>query len=295
MTISPPERNAVTRYGTGLLHTEVRALPGGLFQWRRTPGPYAPAPFVPVPRTPPVPAAPGAHAVFGAADGAGRTYHVDGEHSVAYLILTGGPGAVPSQALHDLGTTLRALHDVPPPPSTRAHGSRGLDRLDSWLTGRAPAPRAAQAAEQMRKALGDAAWTTVRAWYERAVTDTPTVLSHGAAGLGSLIAGPDGSATLLAGEDLSVLPWYLDLGWVIGELVELKWQLGGDPVAWQAHIDALSKGYGRDLGADWQWLAVLRILLHVHDIAAYLDEPVDSFQQYADFLRFLIGLRGAVT
>ncbi|ALC22065.1 phosphotransferase [Streptomyces pristinaespiralis] len=295
MTLQTIEADAVTRYGTGLLRTEVRPLAGGLHQWRRTPGPYAPAPFVPVPRTLPVVTGPGARVVFGAADGVGRTYHLEGEHSVAYLLLTGGPGAVPPQALRDLGTTLRALHDVPPPASARAHGSRGLDRLDSWLTGRAPAPRAAQAAEQIRKALGDPAWATVRGWHQRVVGDTSTVLAHGAAGLGSLIAGSDGSATLLAGEDLSVLPWYVDIGWIIGELVELKWQLGGDPVAWQAHIDALCEGYGRDPGADWQWLAVLRIMLHVHDIAAYLDEPVDSFHQYADFLRFLIGLRGAVT
>jgi phosphopantothenoylcysteine decarboxylase/phosphopantothenate--cysteine ligase len=82
----------------------------------------------------------------------------------------------------------------------------------------------------------------------------------------------------------------VDLGWVVGELVELKWQVGGDPGQWQRLTDALCDGYGRELGPDWHRMAALRVLLHVHDFAGYAGGTGDWLESYVGFLRFLIDL-----
>ncbi|MFI1254195.1 flavoprotein [Streptomyces netropsis] len=285
-----------TGFGTGLLRTSVHDLPTGGRRWRREPGPLAPVPFQPA----------GdevdrllrgigdigdARMATGTADGPARLYDVRGDVSVAHLLLNREPGAELEKPLHDLGRLLRAVHGLKPPAGLPTGPSRGLTRLGDWLAGRAAAPRAACAQGQLRRSLGEARWTQVLAWHHRTVTDPDTTLGHGAAGLGSLVVDPvSGGVELLVGEDVCVAPWYVDLGWVVGELVELQWQVGGDKGGWQSLTDALFEGYGRDLGPEWNRIAALRILLHVHDIAAYLDDFDRGFDHYCDFLRFLIDL-----
>ncbi|AVZ73524.1 hypothetical protein SLUN_16375 [Streptomyces lunaelactis] len=66
--------------------------------------------------------------------------------------------------------------------------------------------------------------------------------------------------------------------------------MGGDKESWQALTSALFEGYGRELGQEWKSMAALRILLHVHDIAAYVDDFDRGFDHYCDFLRFLVDL-----
>ncbi|MFF8646408.1 hypothetical protein [Streptomyces sp. NPDC015345] len=143
----------------------------------------------------------------------------------------------------------------------------------------------------MQRSLGAERWARVNKWYRTITEDTDVTLVHGAPGLGSLVSGASPESTaILTGEDLAVAPWYYDLGWVLGELVELRWHLGGDQQAWQVLVDALFEGYGRDLGVWWNQAAALRTLLHVHDIAAYVGWHSSGFNQYASFLAFLIDL-----
>ncbi|UQA94428.1 flavoprotein [Streptomyces halobius] len=287
---------AGTEFGTGLLRTSVQELPTGGRRWRRVPGPLAPNPFQ---------AAGGevyrllgaigdfgkSRITLGDADGAVRLYDVRGEVTAARLLLRREPGAELAEPLHDMGRLLRAVHDLEPPAGPGTGPSRGLTRLGDWLAGRAADPRAACVQGQVRRSLGEARWAQVLAWHHRTVTDSGTTLAHGAAGLGSLVVDRDsGGVDLLIGEDVCMAPWYVDLGWVVGELVELQWQVGGDKGAWQSLTDALFEGYGRDLGPEWKEIAALRILLHVHDIAAYLDDFDHGFDHYCDFLRFLIDL-----
>ncbi|MEU2515162.1 hypothetical protein [Streptomyces syringium] len=294
-TAAPP----LTEYGTGLLRTTVLPLPDGTYEWRRAPGPLAPAPFV---RLSPEavarladaagrPAPGGVLLAPARPDGEARTYRVAGAESVAFVLLTSGVTPALHDPLRGLGRALRALHDTPPGELPAGRRSRGLDRLVTWLDGHTPSPRAAHAQAQVRRALGPDRWARVRGWAEEVTSDDQVVFAHGAAGLGSLVVGgPPGTAALLTGEDVCAAPWYVDLGWVVGELVELKWQLGGDPATWQSLIDALFDGYGRDLGTDWRKLAALRVLLHVHDIAAYLDDHQGGFDHYSSFLKFLTDL-----
>ncbi|MGW2329934.1 flavoprotein [Streptomyces sp. NPDC001700] len=298
------EEAEASEFGTGLLRTRVRALPGGGHRWRRTPGPLAPVPF-----QPPVPGEPhaepragwtdaadragadGARLVAGTADGPARLYDVRGGVSAAHLLLHGAPAATLEKPLHALGQLLRTVHDRPAPAGLPPGPSRGLTRLGDWLSGRSASPRAACAQGQVRRSLGEERWARLRCWYRATVTDSATTLAHGAAGLGSLVVDrTSGGVDLLIGEDVCTAPWYVDLGWVVGELVELQWQLGGDKDAWQTLTDALFEGYGRDLGEEWNRTAALRILLHVHDIAAYLDDFDHGFDHYCGFLRFLVDL-----
>ncbi|MET9678860.1 hypothetical protein [Streptomyces coeruleorubidus] len=290
-----PEASAVAEYGTDLLRTSVRAVPGG-HEWTRAPGPSAPEPFRPV-------TGPAGRAAVVGGDGAafltvgrpvgeGRLYTVEGGESVANRLLSAGPSPRLREPLRGLGLALRRLHDGGPPPVAERLGPpRGLVRLDTWLDGRAPVPPAAYVGAQLRTRLGPRRWSRAVDWSRGITEDTDVTLVHGAPGLGSLVAGSGvGPDALLTGEDLAVAPWYFDLGWVLGELIELRWQLGGDQEDWQLLLEALFDGYGRDLGDEWSRAAALRILLHVHDIAAYVGWHTAGFDHYATFLTFLLDL-----
>lgn len=280
-------------FGTGLLRTTVTAGPDGAFVWRREPGPYAPQPFVPthagLAAAVTATGSPGAARwVPGVADGVARTYRVGGDRAVAGLILRDGPAADLVPALTGLGRALRDLHAVEPPADAPlARTPRAVARMRAWLDGRAASPRAAYAESLLRGRLGATRLDAVRALTDRIVTDPDTVLCHGAPGLGSLIPTADGTDALI-GEDLCRAPRYLDLGWALGELVELRWYLGGDAAAWAALLDALLAGYGSDLGDAWRELAAFRVLLHVHDYTAYVGWDEKVFERYTGFAAYLL-------
>jgi phosphopantothenoylcysteine decarboxylase/phosphopantothenate--cysteine ligase len=285
----------VVETGTSLLRTAVLRAPDGGLRLRRAPGQRAPREFVPVDpalherlaaiRTPQ-----GARLALSEANGPVRLYPVDGADSVAKRLLLGGPRAELIPPAHALGGLLRAVHELDPPPGLLARPARGVERLSRWLAGRSVDAYAAYAAEEIRRHLGPERWAAVHARFTRLVEEEEPVLAHGAAGLGSMIVGETGADALLIGEDLCLASWRLDVAWVIGEFVELRWQLGGDQQAWQALLDAFFEGYGRNLGDEWPQLAALRILLHVHDIAAYADWYRAGFDHYAGFLKFLLDL-----
>ncbi|MGK4582152.1 hypothetical protein [Kitasatospora sp. HPMI-4] len=285
----------LAEFGTGLLRTTVTGTDGEEFHWRRTLGDLAPEPFVPAAHpllqglaalTP----SGDARLVLSADGGDSRTYRVRGTESAAGVLLRGGPLAALEEPLRGMGRLLAAVHACPVPdgPATLPR-SRALTRLGDWLAGRAQSPRAALLESHLRAGLGEDRLARVREWYDRLAEDTDLVLVHGAPGLGSLVVGATAAtADLLTGEDVSVAPWYSDLGWVVGELVELKWYVGGDQDAWGRLLSALFDGYGRDLGPEWSRSAALRVLLHLHDFTAYVGWSRDEIDRYAGFLRFLI-------
>ncbi|MDF6019132.1 hypothetical protein [Streptomyces sp. JH34] len=286
-----------TVYGTDLLRTSVRPVPRDRgWEWTRTTGPLAPVAFQPLTGLGDRLAAVGREGsvrlAVGRTEGPGRVYAVGGQESVANRLLSDGPLPVLHKPLHGLGLALAGLHADGPPPGTEPLGPpRGLVRLDTWLSGRAPVARAAYVGAQLQRRLGPERWARVTGWCRDVTEDTDVTLVHGAPGIGSLVVESDtGQASLLSGEDLAVAPWYFDLGWVLGELVELRWQLGGDRQGWQVLLEALFEGYGRDAGEEWNRMAVLRILLHVHDIAAYVGWHTAGFDHYTTFLIFLIDL-----
>ncbi|WFE30322.1 phosphotransferase [Solwaraspora sp. WMMD791] len=286
----------VTRdFGTGLLRTQVRPLPDGGHRWHRRPGPLAPRPFVPsvvglAERLGRSDGSAPVRWVAGRANGPQRSYDVRGNRAVAGRLLQDGPTDDLVELLHGYGRCLRALHAVDP-DEVGVDGDgppRGLARFTTWLDGRAPQPRAAYAESMLRPRLGRAALARLREHTGR-IAAAEQVLCHGAPGLGALvIADPGPGADALIGEDLCRAPWWFDLGWTLGELIELQWYLGGNRSAWQRLIDALLRGYGRDLDDRWRDTVALRVLLHVHDYTAYVGWDATVFDKYTGFARYLL-------
>ncbi|MFF6774201.1 hypothetical protein ACFY8W_11610 [Streptomyces sp. NPDC012637] len=309
-------------FGTGLLRTRVTGgaagTGAGRYVWERRPGALAPAPFAapltdaaPVTDSAPLTdAAPATDAVrrlldggdasvrwapgTPTADGEGRIYRVRGPESAAGRLLYHGPDDELADALRGLGAALRTLHDTPLPTGAVTPGPlpRGLVRFTDWLAGRSPQPRAAYAETLLRPRLGESRMARLHGLCERIAADADRVPCHGAAALGSLVPaeGAPGEADMLVGEDLCLAPWYWDLGWTLGELVELKWYRGDSGPAWPKLLDALFEGYGRSLGDDWSSLAALRVLLHLHDYTAYVGWDERNFEKYTGFATFLLDL-----
>ncbi|GAB3251864.1 hypothetical protein GCM10027425_10010 [Alteromonas gracilis] len=289
MTAAPVGRTeqGVQRFGTRLLLTTIESA-GSSHAWTRHPGDLAPRPFVPAAHATELlpPEVPGAlvRLVTGRAAGPGRTYRTDSAHTLAEDLLERRrcrdlDHLVPTFA--DLGAALRRLHEQPAPPAHALGGARALDRLRDWLEGRAGSSRLDPLADRLgggaRRRLIDLA------------TPAPheTVVSHGAASLGSLVGPGARGYDLLTGEDLCLADHRFDLGFVVGELAELAWQLAWEPSAWSPLVRALCEGYGTDDSVvDW---AALRMAVHAHDIAAYtaVDEAV--LAPYARWIRHLLG------
>lgn len=267
----------VSTYATDLLISEVHAHPDG-YRWTRRPGPAAPGPFR-VPSTALAAALTGigsredVRLLLGEATAwGGRTYHPVGDHQpVVHWLLLGGPEGVPGgaealeTALRGVGALLAEIHRLPARGLLAGSASaRPLERLRTWLTGPAD--------EILRAHITGTTARTLLDWCEEALDPRRDhVVSHGAPGLGSLVLeARSGAAGLLVGEDVCLAPWQFDLGWLIGDLVELRWAVGGSrPSRWQRLVDAVTEGYGRDLGDAWHRWAALNIAVHVHDRATY--------------------------
>ncbi|MER6947261.1 flavoprotein [Nonomuraea sp. NPDC000554] len=285
-----PGSGPVEEDGTEFLRMEVVAEPPG-FVWRRRPGRLAPAPFAPVDpelneRLAKLCGAADVRFVPGEPDGEFRSYRVGGRESAARLLLRDGPGESLERLVRGAGQALRELHGVAPGSAGRVpHGTR---RLQGWLAGRSPSGAASAAAALLADRLGPTSWDRLRRWSAEQYADPDVTLAHGAPGLGALAV----TGEFLVGEDLCAAPWYHDLAWLAGELVELRWLRDGDPHDWQRLLDALFEGYGRDLGAEWNRHVATRVALHLHDICAYVGLDVSLVGTYAGFLDFLINVDG---
>lgn len=291
-TPAPPRR-----FGTALLQTAVDGDDEHGYRWTRRPGPAAPAGFAdPTHSTDPalltltVPETRGAvRLALGTPDGAARHYRADAPASIASLLLYADRGHELAADLHGLGRLLRRLHDsaFAAGPATATELPRGWQRLAHWLHDRPATGDAGTARETLQGQLGVDRWNRLRRWTD-AVADAPAGRCHGAPGLGSVIPGGQrDDPVLLTGEDVAAAPWTWDLGWVVGELVELTWQLGRS-TGLPELLGALFTGYGRDLGDQWSRHAALRIALHVHDFSAYTTGSADILRGYGDFVAFLI-------
>lgn len=285
--------DVVDAFGTGLLETTVRRARDGGFTWTRQPGPLAPSGFT---RVPPVverqagEATAPARLCVGGSDPHRRDYAVAGRHSMATLLIEHGPDGDAAALLHGLGAALRRLHEAAPPAVDGA-APPTVARLDRWLDGRAAVPAAAAAGQLLRTTVDEPMWEVLRSWTAELVGCRDGVRVHGAPGLAALVPDRDRrTAALLTGEDLGTGPRELDLGFVLGELIEMRWRCGGDGGAWQALVDALGEGYGAELGPRVHRVAALRVALHLHDYTAYVRWDAEEIKRYGSFLGFLTTL-----
>lgn len=260
-----------------------------------------------------------------ASEGGGVLYRAPGAFSVARLLPSGDDTAyrLSVRALADAGRTLRQLHDVPWEFGVpRPH--QGVRRLLAWLS-RAPAATEAEATARLgalaRDRLGPRLWTRLTDWAE-ATQEPPggggAVLLHGAPSTGWLVPSPAGDhSVLLTGEEVTGGDPALDVGWVLGELHELRSAaargLGaagqGPPVDHPAAARALLAGYLRTedggtsllkedaaaaLPPGTERAATLRLAIHMRDFASFVGWHED-LRHYADLLAETLDADGAPT
>lgn len=267
----------IRQFRTGYLHTIVLDAGDGSYTWVRRAGPDRDRALGPpsaalreviatVGGTPVTLAMPELEAQHD-----GVAYRVGGSSSVAHLLLgvsTGVPATV-TPVLRGAGAALAGLHGCALPAGESLPAPPGWRRLARWLR-TAAGPRAvARLHTHLTPALGRRRVSTAEGWCDP--VEGRRVLLHGGPGTGSLIVGGvPGTGHLLTGEDLSAGPAESDLGWMLGELVELR-EAGPSPARddYDAMIAAFLSGYGRavDHSALGRY-AALRLLVHLHDFAA---------------------------
>ncbi|RPK62636.1 hypothetical protein EES43_13165 [Streptomyces sp. ADI96-02] len=226
----------VAAHGTGLQLTRVHHEPGGGFLWWHGPGPGRTGPL----RAPgrllarvPAPAAASGAALLstGTPYGDGLLHRAAGSASAAAWLRDPRPqaGRLVAHALVAAGRALRLLHDVPLPPDLEPVDLPGVRRMRAWAAGTGPsAPAAVRLRQRAREVWGRARTALLLDWAHDALRpagpgDVVAPL-HGWASAGALVPPRTrGRVALLTGEDLGVGRRELDLGWMLGDLVELAW------------------------------------------------------------------------
>ncbi|MFI5678361.1 phosphotransferase family protein [Streptomyces cellulosae] len=242
----------------------------------------------------------------------GVLYRVPGAVSVARLLPSGDDTAfrLSVSALTDVGKTLRRLHQEPwELPERPPH--HGVRRLLAWVLGEENTPGATQLRALARARLGSSLWTRLTDWSQAAAEPTGrggAVLLHGAPSTGWLVPSPAGDHTaLLTGEEVTGGDPALDLGWLLGELHELRTAaargLGsaghGPPVDYAGAARALLSGYtGGDGTAavprGTARAATLRLAVHMRDFASFVGWHED-LRHYCDLLAETLHEDGAPT
>lgn len=333
-----PAPVTVRAYGTRYLRITVRRHDDGRFTWLRTPGPDHPGsgplpgaavrdlldraghhpggaglvlgrPEPPAPR--PAPDAPEAPDAPDATDppgpSSGVLYDVPAPFSAAVLLQSGEEAArqAVADALRAAGRTLRRLHRERTPLPEPLPPHRGLARLRSWTAGEPRPGDAVRLRDGVRARLGPRLWTRLADWAHAPAPVASRRLLHGAPSLGWLVPTPRcGGAVLLTGEEVTVGEPAGDLGWLLGELAELRGAaargLGGAarhrPGDFTEPARALLEGY---LGPGPHPVppegtarhATLRLATHMHDYAAYVGWH-DDLTAYADLLAKFLDAHG---
>lgn len=310
----------VREYGTRYLRISVRYHRDTGFSWLRVPGPAHTRPQR-LPSTAVGAAlrrvdtaiggarlALGEWAVGPAAQGERRPgarpgvlYRVPGAVSVARLLPSGDDTAfqLSSRALSDVGRTLRRLHQEPwELPRRPPH--HGVRRLLAWVSEEEDTPETTRLRALARTRLGPSLWARLTDWVE-AAHEPPggrgAVLLHGAPSTGWVVPSPTGGhPALLTGEEVTGGDPALDLGWLLGEVYELRAAAErgfgaagqGPPVDYRLAAHALLSGYtGSDGTAavppGTARAATLRLAVHMRDFAAFVGWHED-LRHYCDLL-----------
>jgi hypothetical protein len=288
----------VARFATGYLETEIYR-DRGAYLWVRRAGPDRDEPFRAVsPRIAEaiaaVPTGPVAWCLP-ESDSPVRRYRAPGARPVADIALTQESPAVSERLygmLRNTGRALRAVHDALTPEPT-AEPPPGPSRLATWMAGGLGSAAAARLREAALRRLGDRRWERVRSWNK--TNGSADRFLHGAPGLGGIVPGRDLDAgVLLSGEELARGPAELDVGWLLGDLAELRALGTAIPaLAWMsdratAGTSAVLDGYGPGLDpAALGRVATQRVFTHVHDFAAFVGWQ-DQLLVYLDLLAGLI-------
>ncbi|WP_274031668.1 hypothetical protein [Streptomyces sp. MMBL 11-1] len=247
----------VAEHGTGLQATRVYEEPDGGFLWWHGPGHRYAGPLRAPGRL--VALVPGEEAVVGGAllstgqtHGSGLLHRAAGSASAAAWLRDPRPqaGRLVAHSLTAAARALRALHGVPLPQGPAPAPPPGLRRLREWASGTVPlAPAAERLRRHALEVWGGARTARLLDWADDAERPTgvgaSAVLLHGWASTGALVPPRSrGRVALLTGHDLGAGRRELDLGWMLGDLVELAWS---SPLYRAAHDGAGAPGEGAGL------------------------------------------------
>ncbi|WP_433175452.1 hypothetical protein [Actinoallomurus sp. CA-150999] len=231
----------------------------------------------------------------------GVRYEVPGPVSLAGVLLSGDDPARTEAALllANVGRTLRRVHELSVPADVPARLPSGAARLTERLSARSDVGRTGRLRTLVDEVLGADRLRLVSTWCEGLMrTESTQVLLHGGPGLGTLI--PDsanpGHGALLIGADPTPGPWTLDLGWLLGEILELGGALSATRPGTPPPGDlarALFDGYGRSPVSPVGRTAAVRILTHAYDFAAFAGWHEESVRRSLTLVADLADSDGA--
>lgn len=198
-------------------------------------------------------------------------------------------------ALTEVARGLSGLHRQP--VLAPLSPAPGITRLLRWLDGAHRVGHGDRLYDFARRSWGIAGLDRIRAWAQ-ASCGRPGVLLHGNVSLASILPDTSGGVLpveVLSGAELTSGDPAFDLGWLLGELMELAFVAGGldsDRVP-DLHTDPLAGPVLRAAAhVDPQLLhraAVLRIVTHMRDHAAAM--PWDSeLHEYTNLIGTLLAV-----
>jgi len=285
----------------GYLDTEIRsrlagAPPSDRYRWSFGPGVDRPEPlrWVPSPvrnELAHLPDAPNCRLSLGWIDGERRHHLAPGRATLAHHLIRRSAGASRRdlvQAASGLGALLRHMGRLDSTSMQQLPAPSGPRRLAHWLrTGDGPWA-AGIMHDRLISLLGSARTEEIISWVDEVPRDQ---LVHGRAGLAATVLSESAApSALLTGDEIAYGPRDFDLAWVLGELLVSKHMtryLPNDEAARQRQLitdcrDAFLVGYGpsKDLVTTGRTTS-LRVLLEIHDAAAYLDRMLDDLASQA--------------
>ncbi|MEV7239367.1 hypothetical protein AB0N06_37535 [Streptomyces sp. NPDC051020] len=146
---------------------------------------------------------------------------------------------------------------------------------------------------RLRQALGTHRWQLLTSWLE-SLRSGPRVLLHGNPSLGLLVPSESDEAdALLTGEELGLGSWQQDVGWVLGELHELRslsvrLPLSVDPADWDRLAARFIEGYGLPPDPSAHRAATLKTLLHLHDFCVFVTWDDTEILRYTAVITHLV-------
>lgn len=243
----------------------------------------------------------GARYVLPRPNGDTLRYAAPGASSTADLLLSHKPQAETrgvGSLLEHLGMLLRALHTAPV-AAIDAASDMPLTwlRLSAWMDSPPPGPPAVLHA-RLRQAFGTQRWQMLTSWME-GLRSRPRVLLHGNPSLGLLVPSEsDEPDALITGEELGLGSWQQDVGWVLGELHELR-SLSvrlplpvADHATWDSLAKRFSEGYGLLPDPSVHRAAALRTLLHLHDFCVFVTWDDTEIVRYTTLISHLVDEHG---
>lgn len=291
----PPAGPVVSRTETGLRRTAVHHVSDQEFAWFLRPGDHSPAALTiraadrlralrdaSVPECVwLLPEAYGQGLIFRSSSALSAAFWMNADRAIRDRLV---PSLVPvRRGLDRLHRVAAPSSPVPPP---------ALVRLLHMLDGRAPRPGAVRLHAMATAAWGPAAMSLLRGW--AAETPGGTRLIHGNLSLAALLpvmaADGAGGFEVMTGADLSAGRPEFDVGWLLGEMLELAYAAGPPGATPTLAGDRLAGGLLAGAGLDPVLLGrtmLLRLVTHMHDFAAYMPWT-DELAGYTELVRRLL-------